>query len=1425
MKKKRNNYLFEVSWEVCNKVGGIYTVIASKIREAVQAYGDNYYLLGPDLKTNLEFEETEEDCWIKIREATAIRDLPCRFGRWRIPGEPKVILVGFGKKYDKDQLLFRLWESYGVDSIAGGWDYVEPVMFSYACAEVIETICNLHVRPQGDNAVAHFHEWMCGAGLLGIKQMAPEVGTVFTTHATILGRTLAGSGMDIYTNMENISPRREASAHNIAAKYSMEAAVAREADCFTTVSEITAAEAKNFLGREPNVITPNGLDMEHVPNLIENRAPATNARGKLLDAASRFLRKDFPRDAKIMVISGRYEFHNKGIDIFLNSLSQLEKNLGDKETVLAYIFVLGGHTDLIPALQCEQPSPYCDYTKSEAGPAPIATHRLHYEASDPILQTCNRLGLKNTPQNKVFVIFIPAYLNGHDGLVNMTYYEALSGGDLGVFPSYYEPWGYTPLESAAYCVPTITTDQAGFGLWVKQKIGESGGVVLLQRKGKETAFIEEKLYGIFEKFMDWTEGEMLERRKMARYAAEQANWKDFFAAYLKAYGMALTFAAGRHAKLLAVEERAEKKRVFAGAVSMQPHFRTFTAVVSLPEKISRLRELAYNLWWAWNPRALDLFATLDPKLWEGTEKNPVKMLESASPKRLLEAAESSSYLALYNQVIKQFDEYMDEIREAACRLSSLEIKCSSPVAYFSTEYGIHETLPIYSGGLGTLSGDHLKTASDLNIPLVGVGLLYKSGFFKQTIDQNGIQLAEYPENDFSTMPVQPVQDDKGNAVQISLELPGRTLYANIWEIKVGRVSLYLLNTDVPANTPQDRRITDRLYSGDQRTRIEQEILLGIGGIRLLKKLGLKPSLYHINEGHSAFLIFERITMLMGDEGLNFNEACEVIRSSTVFTTHTPVEAGNERFSRELMQHYFSNFVKRSGISWAQFWELGCKESGDDKPFFLTVLALRMSFMNNAVSRLHGRISRRMWRDVWKGFHDTDVPIGHITNGVHMMSYLAPRMKEILDVYLGMDWWKNIADKERWQRIQEIPDVLLWRTRYELKQKNVDFLIENISRQWSKYGYSKTWREELMARVNPSALIIGFARRFAPYKRADLLLSDLDRLDRILSDKNRPVHIVIAGKAHPNDELGKSLVKKVIDVCRDERFRGKIFFIEDYNIRVARHLVQGVDVWLNTPRRPLEASGTSGEKVVANGVINLSVSDGWWCEGYDGTNGWNIGPVVAERPDNRPNADEEDAQSLYSLLENTIIPLYYDRSAAGIPEKWIALIKKSMQTLSPQFNTERMLSEYYEKMYAPTARREDAVTSDSFRLARELADWKLKMPMRFSSLRLLDVSIDGVYGDAIYVDQPLVVNARLDPGKMEPEEILVELMIGRADGGDFVEDPESVPLKMVEKGDDGVLNFSVKYEVKQNGLYSYGIRVAPYHKNLASKYEIGLILWG
>jgi len=618
------------------------------------------------------------------------------------------------------------------------------------------------------------------------------------------------------------------------------------------------------------------------------------------------------------------------------------------------------------------------------------------------------------------VIFVPAYLNGHDGFINMPYYEALAGCDLGVFPSYYEPWGYTPLESAAYAIPTVTTDQAGFGLWAKQAAaGDCQGIMLLNRLGQPENVMTENLHAIFRRFLTLNEEALRCMRANARAIAVRANWKEFFRNYQQAYSHALDVAGARAEKLAAGDLKMELRHTFAGTVSVQPYFRTFTAVANLPEKIVRLRELAHNLWWAWNPRGRELFSTLDPKLWERMGNNPVRMLETVSTKRLLEASENASYMSLYDQILRQFDEYMIDRTPSPLLGPSDGIKWSQPVAYFSTEYGLHDCLPIYSGGLGTLSGDHLKTASDLNLPLVGIGLLYKQGFFRQVIDKNGAQTEEYPENDFSRMPLQIVQDERGDAVQISLDLPGRTLFANIWEVQVGRISLYLW-TPTSRGTPPgpedhgtalQRRTADEDRTGDPSRQ---------GRDQGAQKAGHPaPRLPH---QRGALGIPPVRTDQLPDDGrgalLRRGER-DRSREHGVYDPH-PVEAGNEKFSSELIEHYFANFVNWSGISWSQFWELGRKESGEGKPFFMTILALKMAHKSNAVSRLHGEVSRRMWRDVWKGFDESDIPIGHVTNGAHMLSYISARMKTLLDTYLGMGWERQITDPKRWERIQDIP---------------------------------------------------------------------------------------------------------------------------------------------------------------------------------------------------------------------------------------------------------------------------------------------------------------------------------------------------------------------------------------------------------------------
>lgn len=1421
-------FLFEVSWEVCNKVGGIYEVVASKALQAVEAFGEDYFLLGPDLKHNAGFVETDEPCWDALRYPLKDKKLNCRFGRWDIPGRPKVILVDFAGRYNANQLLYQLWENYGVDSLSGGWDYVEPVLFSHACGEVIATACQALAAPHRAKTAAQFHEWMCGAGLLAVKRLSPETGTVFTTHATMLGRAMAGAGVDIYSRMASISPAQEAAAYNITAKCSMESVSAREADVFTTVSRITADEAAVFLGRTPDVITTNGLDLRTIPDYSADREAAAHNRERLLEPVSRLLRHELHPNTRIMAISGRYEFHNKGLDVFLEALAAAQQAMQDSEThILALCLVMGGHTGPNQAAISGDPNIMAD--PSLPGTGFLTSHHVYDAPHDPILNACRRLGLHNREDNHVQVVFVPALLDGHDGFFNMPYFEILSGCDLGVFPSWYEPWGYTPHESAAYGVPTVTTDLSGFGIWARDqedRQGDRQGVTVLTRRMTGDDETVAALRNILLAYATCPAAELDVHRRAVRALAGHAAWGDFFALYLQAYGMAGEKAALRGAQLAGARRRESLSRALEVKSSTTPFLRTLTAVAELPPPLARLRELAYNLWWCWHPRAVSLFRDLNPQAWEDCGHNPVRMIEEADAAALTALANSESYLTRYARVMDDFDAYMAApLREKICPGGRGGISPTRPVAYFSTEYGLHESLPLYSGGLGVLAGDHLKSSSDEGVPLVAIGLLYRNGYFRQTLDQKGRQIALYPENDFSTLPIEPVRDENQKALEISLELSGRTLYARAWLCRVGRISLYLLDADIPHNTEDDRRITARLYEADRDLRLRQEILLGMGGVRLARRLGLVPAVYHMNEGHSAFLALELVRQHMLDEELSLEEAVILTQGSCVFTTHTPVDAGNERFTVDLVERYFRPFAQSIGMDWQSFLHLGRQEGGDARLFDMTVLALRMSRQANAVSRLHGHVSRRMWRNIWKGVALAEVPITHVTNGVHTASYVGLPFRALLDHQLGHGWLELPPDAPEWNKVDAIPDDVFW----EARRAQKEILLENL-RDWMRNSaqrsvLNRAQRKTWLERLTPDALVIGFARRFAPYKRATMLFADPDRLARLLNQPHRPVVLIFSGKAHPADEAGINLIQEVIEYSQDSRFFGRIFFVEDYSLAVSRQLVQGCDVWLNTPRRPYEASGTSGEKVPVNGGINLSVSDGWWVEGADGLNGWTIGPATLNGDLRNGQGDYADAESLYCLLEEQVMPLYFERGADGLPRRWIAMGKRSLRTLTAQYSTGRMVREYVDRIYLPAAHRGAELADNHQALARRLGAWKTRIPGRFGAVKLEEIRVDGLAGDALLCGRPLTVRVRLNSGDLSPQELRVQLVIGPTDGTDFTEQPDVAELTPEDGTATGSQLWHGAYTAGRNGRYAYGIRVLPVTEGLDTPLRTNLVLWG
>jgi starch phosphorylase len=702
---------------------------------------------------------------------------------------------------------------------------------------------------------------------------------------------------------------------------------------------------------------------------------------------------------------------------------------------------------------------------------------------------------------------------------------------------------------------------------------------------------------------------------------------------------------------------------------------------SIPRRINRLGELAYNLWWTWDPDAQRLFNRIDPVLWEKTNHNAIQFLRLVDQTRLRNLTTDRYALDYYDRIIRLFDGYMK--LKNTWYANTYPQYLNRPIAYFSTEFGLHETMPIYAGGLGVLSGDHLKGASDLGLPCVAIGFLYTQGYFSQHISEDGWQEARYVRLKFNELPVLPFVDDKGKPLTVTVELPGRNVEARLWEIRIGRVPLYLLDSDVEGNTPTDRELTSRLYISDLDSRISQEIILGVGGVRALRALGYNPDIWHMNEGHSAFMVLERIRELVA-AGESFEEAAESVRSTTIFTTHTNVPAGSDEFPLWLVDKYFSNLWPQLSLNREQFINLAHHSVPWGETFSMPVLAMSYSTKHNGVSELHGKVARKMWNFFWPDLKEDEVPITHITNGVHTSTWLARRLRTLYDRYLGNDWKEHVDDPEIWEKIESIPDMELWVIRRHLKRKLTLYIINRVREQWLNTGIHPIQVIASGALLDPYALTIGFARRFATYKRANLILHDVNRLMSIINRPNQPVQFIFAGKAHPADEPGKLLIQEVYRTVKKAEAGGRLVFLEDYDMNLARYLVQGVDVWLNTPRRPNEASGTSGQKAALNGVLNFSVLDGWWREGFNGKNGWAIG----DEQDRETNElqDAADAESLYDTLENKIIPLYYEfRSADGLPSDWIAVMKESMRTLSPRFSIQRMVKEYTERMYLPTER--------------------------------------------------------------------------------------------------------------------------------------------
>ena len=862
-----------------------------------------------------------------------------------------------------------------------------------------------------------------------------------------------------------------------------------------------------------------------------------------------------------------------------------------------------------------------------------------------------------------------------------------------------------------------------------------------------------------------------------------------------------------------------------------PKVCSFTVLPALPDALKALESIARNLFWCWNTDFVELFKRIDSNLWTACGHNPVKLLGSLSQQRLDELAKNQPFLSEMQRAEEKLKAYLD----GPTWFEKTYSKSTKPIiAYFCAEFGIHECLPFYSGGLGILAGDHLKSASDLGVPLVGVGLLYQRGYFRQYLDLEGWQQEVYLENDFYNMPLELVRESNGRLLTVSVELPDRAVHAQVWSVSIGRVKLYLLDTNIPANSSTDRMITTSLYGGDLEMRIRQEIMLGIGGLRALAAMDIKPTICHMNEGHAAFMTLERIRQLRNDTNMTFAEAVETTKAGNVFTMHTLVKAGLDEFSVELIDKYFANFFPALGISREQFLALG-RILPDDagESFKMPILALRLSSYINGVSKLHGQVSREVWSSLWPAVPVSEVPIISITNGIHIKSWLSDEMNSLYGRYLGPNWTDETVNNSIWNGIDQIPDEEFWRAHQQCKGQLIAFTRNWLKAQIKRrgtYHSELNWAEEVL---DVEALTIGFARRFVNYKRGNLLLKDPQRLVKLLNNPDRPVQIVFAGKAHPKDTEGKEIIRQIIHFASKYDVQRRIVFLEDYDINVARMLVRGVDVWLNNPRRPMEASGTSGMKAAVNGVLNMSTLDGWWCEGYSPDGGW---PIGAEQTYNDPGyQDMVESQAIYNLLENEVIPLFYTRSADDLPRAWIHRVKNSVKWIAPRFNTHRMVAEYTQRFYNPAVAKWRYLTAEAMARARVLSTWKSNMKKAWPEFAIKDVQIqvnNGEGNEQLNLRQPqlkvgsqLSINALVKLAKVSPDDVSVELYYGPVDSQGNIRNGSAVRMAYKETtGQDGEHWFVGSMSCGETGRQGVAVRVLPRNADLVNPYELGLILW-
>lgn len=1407
---KKPDYIFEIGWEVCNKIGGMHTVLSTKANTLTKEFKDNYIMIGPDVwketKDNPEFIEDKKllKNWRTYAEQSKLK---IRIGRWNIKGKPIVVLVDFSSFIiSKDAFLSEFLKNYQLDFASGQWDFLEPTIFGYAAGKVLENYWLFNISSQ-DKIVAHFNGWTSGSGILFLKKEVPQIATVYTSHG-ISPNTGNGNGNNHSAeNPEIIDSEVLSKQYQIQVKHSLEKLLAENADCYTTVSKIADKENLEIYHRPADFITPNGFENIYYCTPDALAEMRKKARCILQKVARAVLKREISEDTIFVHTGGRNEFKNKGYDVLTNALGRLNKKSDLQRDIVVFFIVSSKNScGYRQDLDLERTEPYPEPATDD-----YLTHWIFDYDVNPLVHAFTENDLHNKSEDKVKVMYVPTYLNGDDGVFNLSYFDLLSGFDITLFPSRYESWGYASQESVGLGIPTVASSLSGYGAWVKEHLQETQDVVrVIDRVNENIENTIDELTQIIYNYSKLNEAGILKIREEAFKIGELTTWKNVINVYYQAYSMAVDKAIGRfesYKTKLSIAEPITDTISFVEA-----DWRKILITINLPEVLKPLQILANNLWWAWNYEAEELFASIDKQLWIKHQHNPISMFESLSTERYKELENDAVFLKKLNKIYGDFQTYMAKKREVS----------GEKVAYFSMEYGLHDSLKIFSGGLGMLAGDYLKQASDSNVNLIGIGLLYRYGYFNQQISNSGDQINTYFPQKFSHLPIHPIRDSKGNWVKIGIPFSGRTLYAKIWRVDVGRIPLYLLDTDFADNNEVDRKTTSSLYGGDWENRLKQEIVLGIGGVLAINTLNENPTLYHYNEGHAAFAVIERLKNLMQQNNFSFSQCVEIVRASSLFTTHTPVPAGHDYFSEDMLRVYMSHYPAKLNIKWDTFMNLGrMHENNSSERFSMSVLAMKLSQEANAVSKIHCRVTREMFKDLYKGYFTEELHIGYVTNGVHYPTWTHKRWQQLHKEYFGENFINDQSNKKHWKKIYNVPDERLWGLRNELRGEMIDFLKVRLAQDMTRRQENPKLLFDVIDNLRSDVLTIGFARRFATYKRAHLLFSDLEKLSSLINNPDRPVQFIYAGKAHPQDKAGQDLIKRIIEVSRMKEFVGKIIFIENYDMNIAKHLISGCDVWLNTPTRPLEASGTSGEKAVMNGVLNFSVLDGWWAEGYTPGAGWAL--KEEDTYDNQEFQDVLDAQTIYNKIEDEIAPAFYHRNEKNIPELWLSHVRKTFSEISPMFTMKRQLDDYYDKFYNILFDRYEHLSENNFKMAYKISRWKQKMLANWDSIEITNVEVPNSEQNPLSLGESFKAVVTLDLGSISPEDIGIEILFAQKVNDKI----ETIRKKIELKYEPGSANYSI-YSCSDSalnaGVFDYVFRIYAKNEALAHRQDFELIRW-